>query len=201
LLRQIDRALGLIGFTLFPLCGFTLFPLCGVMLVGIAPLTRLLLGPPWVPSGTAALPLVGLAAWLFLLFPSGVACVARGAPRYALRANLASTVALALGVVLVRPATLLAATWVWLAAQCVVAPYVLASTARVLGTRPLRPLCAGLPALAATGLAAGAAILLPSLTGVSTELATIAARSAIALGVFGALVAVRRVPSGSPAKS
>jgi O-antigen/teichoic acid export membrane protein len=103
LLRQIDRALGLIG--------FTLFPLCSVMLVGIAPLTQLLLGPPWAPSGTAALPLVGLAAWLFLLFPSGVACVARGAPRCALRANLASTVALALGVVLVRPAPPLAAAW------------------------------------------------------------------------------------------
>ncbi len=97
LLLQIDRVLGLIG--------HTLFPLCGAMLVSIAPLTRLLLGPSWAPSGTAALPLVGLAAWLFLLFPSGVACVARGAPLYALRANLASTVVLVLGVIIARPAT------------------------------------------------------------------------------------------------
>jgi len=193
LLRQIDRALGLIG--------LTLFPLCGAMLVGIAPLTRLLLGPAWAPAGLAALPLVGVAAWLFLQFPSGVACVARGAPQYALRANLASTVALVLGVLLLRPATPLAAAWIWLAAQFLVAPYVLATTARVLGTPLLRPLRAGVPALAATALASGVALLLPSLAGVGTERATIAARFAVALGVLGALAAIRRVPSGWPARS
>ena len=193
LLRQIDRALGLIG--------LTLFPLCGAMLVGIAPLTRLLLGPAWAPAGLAALPLVGVAAWLFLQFPSGVACVARGAPQYALRANLASTVALVLGVLLLRPATPLAAAWIWLAAQFLVAPYVLATTARVLGTPLLRPLRAGVPALAATALASGVALLLPSLAGVGTERATIATRFAVALGVLGALAAIRRVPSGWPARS
>ncbi len=190
LLRQIDRALGLIG--------LTLFPLCGAMLVSIAPLTRLVLGPVWAPSGTAALPLVGLAAWLFLLFPAGVACVARGAPRYALRANLASSAAMSLCVLLLRPATPVAAAWIWLAAQLVVAPYVLTTAARVLGTRILRPLRAGLPALAATGLATAAALLVPPPPG---EPATIAARAAIALAVLGVLAVVRRVPTGSPARS
>jgi O-antigen/teichoic acid export membrane protein len=193
LLRQVDRALGAIG--------LTLFPLCGAMLVSIAPITRLLLGPVWAPAGTAALSLVGLAAWLFLLFPSGVACVARGAPRYALRANLASSAAMVLGVVLTRPATPIAASWSWLAAQLLVAPYVLTTTARVLGTRTLRPLRAGAPALAATGLAAGAAILLPSLAGVTAEAATIVTRPAVALVVLGALAIIRRVPPGSPARS
>ncbi|HJS84990.1 MAG TPA: oligosaccharide flippase family protein [Acetobacteraceae bacterium] len=193
LLRQIDRALGLIG--------LTLFPLCGAMLAGIAPLTRLLLGPSWAPSGTAALPLVALAVWLFLQFPSGVACVARGAPQYVLRANLASTVILVLGVALLRPATPVSAACVWLAAQGLLAPYVLATTARVLGTSLFRPFRAGMQALAATSVAAASAILLPSLAGVSTELGTIAARAAIVLGALGALVAIRRVPPGSPARS
>jgi O-antigen/teichoic acid export membrane protein len=184
LLRAIDRALGLIG--------RTLFPLCAVMLVGVAPLARLLLGPVWAPSGEAALPLVGLAAWLFLTFPAGVASVARGAPRYVLRANLASTVAIILAVLLVRPVTPLAAVWLWLAAQLVVAPYALATAAGVLGTSLLRPLRAGLPALAAAVLAAGAAMLLPRLAGVGGEPGTIVARGAVVLAVLGGCWAVAR---------
>jgi O-antigen/teichoic acid export membrane protein len=192
LLRQIDRSLRLIG--------ITLFPLCGLMLVAIAPLTRLLLGPLWAASGVAALPLVGMAAWLFLLFPAGVACVARGAPRYALRANLVSCVAMVLGVMLIRPTTPLAASWIWLGAQLVVAPYVLATTARVLGTELLRPLRGGVPALAATALAAAAAMLLPSLAGVTAEPATIAARAAITLAALAILITIWSAPPGSPAK-
>ncbi len=65
------------------------FPLCAVLAVSIQPLVTLLLGPVWQPSGIAALPLIALAAWLFLAFPAGVAVIARGEPRYALIANIA----------------------------------------------------------------------------------------------------------------
>jgi len=54
------------------------FPLCAGLAVSIQPLVAVLLGPVWQPSGVAALPLIALAAWLFLNFPAGVAVVARG---------------------------------------------------------------------------------------------------------------------------
>ncbi len=191
--RAIDRALALIG--------LTMFPLCAAMLVSIAPLTRLLLGPVWVASGTAALPLVGLAAWTFLLFPAGVACIARGAPQYALRANLASSAVLVASVLILRPASPVAAAWVWVGAQTLLAPYTLATAARVLHAPVLQTLRAGLPALAATTLAAACAMLLPPLAGVAAPPATIAARGAVGLVVLGAWYAFSRAPSESPARS
>ncbi|MEO8716400.1 MAG: oligosaccharide flippase family protein [Acetobacteraceae bacterium] len=187
LLRAIDRALRLIG--------LTLFPLCAAMLVSVAPLTRLLLGPVWAQSGVAALPLVGLAAWLFLLFPAGVASVARGAPQYGLRANLASSAAMVLGVVVLRPASPIEAAWIWVAAQMLLGPYTLATAARVLHVPLLRPLLAGVPALAAAALAAALAMLLPG-----AEPAMIAARGGLALAVLGACYALSRAPIASPAR-
>ena len=141
------------------------FPLCGILAVSIQPMVELLLGPVWQPSGTAALPLIALAAWLFLAFPAGVAVIARGEPRYALIANIVATVATFLGVLLIRPATPLHAVLIWLGAQMFVSPYVLHANARVLHTQPLRPLRAGLPMAAASVFAVVIAIILPRAMG------------------------------------
>lgn len=145
--------------------GATLFPLCAAMAVGIGPLTRLLLGPGWVPSGTAAAPLVVLAAWMFLLFPGGVACVARGAPRYALRAHLAGAVLIAAGVLVVRPQTPLAAALVWIAAHAAIAPYMLSTAAQELRVPVWRTVAAGMPSLLIAAIAAIMALILPELRG------------------------------------
>ncbi len=139
------------------------FPLCAAMAVAIQPLVALLLGPVWQPSGDAALPLVALAAWLFLAFPAGVAVVACGVPRYTLIANIAGTTATALGVLLIRPTTPLHAVLVWLGAQAFISPYVLFANARVLGTTPLRPLRAGMTMLATSLLATAVAFAMPQL--------------------------------------
>ena len=175
LLRSVDRELRLIG--------LTLFPLCAAMLLSIAPLTRLLLGPAWGLSGIAALPLVGLASWLFLVFPASVAVVARGAPEFGLRANVASCAAMIGGVLLLRPASPVTAVWVWVAAQALVAPYVLATAARVLDTRLLRPVRAGLAPFTAAALASALAMLLPT---IGAAPAIVAMRWAVAVGVLGA---------------
>jgi O-antigen/teichoic acid export membrane protein len=141
------------------------FPLCAAMAAAIQPLVAALLGPVWAPCGEAALPLVALAAWLFLGFPAGVAVIARGQPRYALIANLAGMVATAIGVLAIRPATPLHAVLVWLGAQAFVSPYVLGSSARVLGLRPLRPLRAGVPLLAVSLMSVLAAFIVPHALG------------------------------------
>jgi O-antigen/teichoic acid export membrane protein len=141
------------------------FPLCGAMALSVQPLVQMLLGPVWQPSGDAALPLIVLTAWLFLAFPAGVAVIARGEPRYTLIANIAGTIGTTLGVMLIRPASPFHAVLVWLGAQLLVSPYVLHANARVLCTRKLRLLRAGLPVLAATVLASAAAFVLPQAIG------------------------------------
>lgn len=168
------------------------FPLCAGMAVAIQPLVALLLGPVWRPSGTAALPLIALTAWLFLAFPAGVAVVARGEPRYALIANIAGSVATVAGVLLIRPASPVQAVLVWLAAQAFVSPYALWANAHVLGTAPLRPLRAGVPVLLAMLCATAVAFLLPRLLGqpesptwlIVVRLGTIAAIAGLA-GAIG----------------
>ncbi|HLY90460.1 MAG TPA: oligosaccharide flippase family protein [Acetobacteraceae bacterium] len=141
------------------------FPLCAALAVSIQPLVAILLGPVWQASGITALPLIALAAWLFLAFPAGVAVVARGQPRYTLIANIAGTLATVLGLLLIRPVTPLHAVLVWLGAQIFVSPYVLFTNARVLGTTLFRPLRAGIPMMSASLLAVAAAIILPRMIG------------------------------------
>jgi O-antigen/teichoic acid export membrane protein len=165
------------------------FPLCGVMALSIQPLVQMLLGPIWRPSGDAALPLIGLSAWLFLAFPAGVAVIARGEPRYTLIANVAGTIGTALGVMLIRPASPMHAVLVWLGAQLLVSPYLLYANARVLRTRPLRMLRAGLPVLAATLLASVAAfMLLHALGEPASPVSLIALRLLIAIVVGAPIV-------------
>jgi O-antigen/teichoic acid export membrane protein len=165
------------------------FPLCGVMALSIQPLVQMLLGPIWRPSGDAALPLIGLSAWLFLAFPAGVAVIARGEPRYTLIANVAGTIGTALGVMLIRPASPMHAVLVWLGAQLLVSPYLLYANARVLRTRPLRMLRAGLPVLAAILLASVAAfMLLHALGEPASPVSLIALRLLIAIVVGAPIV-------------
>ncbi len=134
--------------------GWALFPLCAGLALALGPATRLLLGSEWAGAATAALPLVGLAAWQFLAFPVGAATVARGAPGIALRANLASLLLLTAAVLALRPGGALgpggalAAVGIWVAAQLLVAPYALIASARVLGCGVAALLRPGLPAAA-----------------------------------------------------
>ena len=141
------------------------FPLCAALAISIQPLVALLLGPIWAPSGMASLPLIALAAWLFLIFPASVAVVARGEPRYALIANIVGTTATALGVLLFRPVTPLHAVLVWLGAQIFISPYILWANAHVLHTSPLRPLRAGLAMAAMSLVGTVAAFAVPRLIG------------------------------------
>jgi len=141
------------------------FPLCAVMALAIQPLVATILGPVWQPAGEAALPLIALTAWLFLAFPAGVAVIARGEARYVLAANLAGVVATVAGVMLLRPATPVAAMLVWLGAQVFVSPYILTMNARVLRTSVFRPLRAGVPLLAGSTLATATGFLLPRVMG------------------------------------
>jgi hypothetical protein len=69
------------------------------------------------------------------------------------------------GVALARPATPTQAMVVWLVAQLVTSPYTMAMSARVLHTRTLAPIRAGLPALAVAASAVAVALLVPWLLG------------------------------------
>jgi PST family polysaccharide transporter len=162
------------------------FPLCGAMTLSIQPIVQLLLGPVWQPSGIAALPLIGLTAWLFLAFPAGVAVIARGEPRYTLIANIVGTAATSFIVLLIRPASPFHSVLVWLGAQLFISPYLLYANARVLRTHLLRPLRAGLSMLATTLAATVVAFTLPLLLGeLASPVLLIALRLLIALVVGG----------------
>jgi len=160
---QVDR--------LGALSGLVVFPLCGAMAVTVRLLVGLLLGPVWEPAGLAALPLIGLTAWLFLGFPAGVAVVARGKAHYLLIANLAATVAVLLGVAVLRPVHPFEAVLVWLVAQLLIAPYTLIVAGRFLPkassgsglSRLVRPIRGGLPVLGLAATATALAALMPGM--------------------------------------
>jgi O-antigen/teichoic acid export membrane protein len=173
----LDRFLGL--------SGLVMFPLWGALALCAGPLIALLLGPLWSAASGATLPLVGLACWMSLGFPAGVAAVARGATGYTLIANLAMTALTLAGAVLLRPATPLAAALLWAGAQIALAPYVLAMGARALRLSPWRLLRAGLPSLALAALATGMAALAsqpPAAPG--TPIPTMLLRLAVLAAVF-----------------
>jgi O-antigen/teichoic acid export membrane protein len=155
----VDRCLGL--------SGLVMFPLWGAMALIAGPLVAWLLGPVWAASAAATLPLIGLACWLSLGFPGGVAAVARGATGYTLVANIATAALTLGGAVLLRPTTPQAAVLLWVAAQIVVAPYSVFMSARALRVWPMRPMRAGVGALGLAAVATGAAFLATSLPGAS----------------------------------
>jgi PST family polysaccharide transporter len=160
--RQNERAAMLAAVDrLLDASTLVMLPLCGALVLTVGPVVALLLGPGWAASGLAALPLVGLMAALAITFPSGVALVAVGKAHYALFANLAGIAATIAGVLLIAPATPLAAVLVWCGAHAIVIPYALWANARALGVGPLRPLREAVPMLAVAATAVLVALQAP----------------------------------------
>jgi O-antigen/teichoic acid export membrane protein len=135
MLAEVDRCLRW--------CSAMILPLCVLLGVGLTQGVAVLMGPRWVAAGQAAVPLVGLMAWLTIAFPSGVALVAVGQARFTLYANLASLIASSAGVLLLRPADPWHAVMIWTASQILVSPYTLWVNARALGVNMIRPLTGG----------------------------------------------------------
>jgi O-antigen/teichoic acid export membrane protein len=163
-----------------------MFPLWGAMALTAGPMVALLLGPVWAGCAVATLPLIGLAAWMSLGFPAGVAAVARGATGYTLAGNLGATALTLAGAVLLRPDTPLGAALIWVAAQAAVAPYTILMTARALRLPPFRPLRAGLRSAALAMLATVVAGLAASLPGAPSSAP---AQIVLRLAVFAAMFA------------
>ncbi len=101
----------------------------------------------------------------FLYLPAGVALVARGITRFTLFTFLTMTVLTLTGVLVLRPATPVAAVWVWAIAQLIVFPPMQYFTARLLGSSLMAQIRPGLPALALTIVAVACAFLLPRALG------------------------------------
>ena len=136
LLTQVDRWLRW--------CAAAVLPLCGLLAIMLTQAVVLLMGPRWMATGQAALPLVGLMAWSTLSFPAGVALIAVGQARFTLYANLAGMLASAAGVLLFRPTDPWQAVMIWTLSQVLVSPYSLWVNARALGVNMIRPLTGGL---------------------------------------------------------
>jgi O-antigen/teichoic acid export membrane protein len=135
MLAQVDRWLRW--------CAAAILPLCLLLGIALTRIVALVMGPHWVASGEAAIPLVFLMAWSTLIFPSGVAIVAVGQVRFTLYANLASLVLSAAGVMLVRPTDPWQAVMIWTVSQVLVSPYTMWVNARALRVGILRPLSGG----------------------------------------------------------
>lgn len=139
-----------------------MLPLCGAMALCLPQLVHRLLGPAWTESGLAAEPLIALMAVLVLMFPAGVAVVARGQIGRALAGNVACMLATLAGVAWLRPANAMQAVSVWCGAQILVAPYSLWVNGRAVGTGRMRPLRAGMAMAAATMAGLAAAVAMPT---------------------------------------
>ncbi|HUB48941.1 MAG TPA: oligosaccharide flippase family protein [Acetobacteraceae bacterium] len=136
-------------------------PLCGAMALCLPPLVRHVLGPSWIAAGQATEPLIALMAMLCVMFPAGVAVVARGQTARALVGNVACLLLTLAGVLLARPETASQAVLIWCGAQVLAAPYVLWVNGRAIGTGPLRPLRGGIAMVLVTLLALAAAVVVP----------------------------------------
>ena len=188
------------------LIGLAMLPLCGAMALSVRPLTALVLGPAWRAAGIAAEPLIALMAMLCLMFPAGVAVVARGQTGRALAGNAGCLLVTLAGVAALRPGNATQAVLVWVAAQLAVAPYALWINGRALGTGPLRPLRAAMPMLAATAAALAGAVAAPWLLQPTGGVGLVIARLATFLALLSPMVALgarspaadRRRPSVAP---
>jgi PST family polysaccharide transporter len=167
------------------LAGLVMFPIIGAMLVTVRPLVRLVLGPIWEPAAFAAAPLLLLMAWVFLGFAGSVATIARGGARYSMVSQIGVTSATILGVVVLRPATPLAAASVWFAAQLLVNPYMMIKTARIMRAGLFRQYRAGLPALGLACIATCAAMVMSAAIGPISPIGLMAVRLAIVAVVYG----------------
>ncbi|HVC60923.1 MAG TPA: oligosaccharide flippase family protein [Acetobacteraceae bacterium] len=174
-----------------------MLPLCGAMALALPQVVRRLLGPAWSTSAVAAEPLVALMAVLMLMFPAGVAVVARGRAGRVLLGNGASLLFTLVGVAWLRPAGAVQAVLVWCGAQLLVVPYALWMNGRAVGTGPLRPLRAGLAMAGITLAGLAAAATMPAAI---REAAGPVAQVLLRLAVFGGFV-VTGMAMGGRAKS
>lgn len=165
--------------------GAVMLPLCAAMALCLPSVVDRLLGPAWSAAGLAAEPLIALMALLMLMFPAGVAVVARGQTGRALGGSVACLVTTLTGVAWLRPANAVQAVLVWCGAQAVVVPYSLWVNGSAIGTGLLRPLRAGM-ALAGLTLAGMAAVL--AMRAVIGEPDGTVALVVLRLAVFGAVV-------------
>ena len=160
-------------------------PLCGCMALCLPPLVRHVLGPTWIAAGQATGPLIVLMAMLCIMFPAGVAVVARGQTARALAGNVACLLLTLAGVGLLRPATASQAVLVWCGAQALAAPYVLWVNGRAIGTGPLRPLRGGIAMAAVTLAGLAASVVVPADVGLGARSLL---RLALRVAVFSVLV-------------
>jgi O-antigen/teichoic acid export membrane protein len=167
---------------LLRLSSWLMLPLAGGLAASVPLLMESVLGAAWAPCGSAVGPLCAVMALLALMFPSGAALVARGQARHALFSNIIGTAATLGLVIMVRPEGPESAALVWLGGTLMAAPYALRMNGKALGTGPLRPLVAGVPALGVTTFALLAAATLPGLSGGALA----AARLLVGLGVCAA---------------
>lgn len=135
MLKEVDRWLRR--------CLTVVLPLCAILGVGLTQIVALVMGPHWVATGQAAIPLVALMAWSTLMLPGGVALIAVGQARYALYTNLASLILTTIGVLLLRPSDPWQAVMIWTISQILVSPYAIWVNARALRVSILRPLSGG----------------------------------------------------------
>ncbi|HEY1931901.1 MAG TPA: oligosaccharide flippase family protein [Acetobacteraceae bacterium] len=174
-----------------------MLPLCGLMALAVGPFTARVLGRAWMSAGAAAEPLIALMAVLCVMFPAGVAVVARGQIGRAVGGNLACAVTTLAGVAILRPGNATQAALVWVAAQLVVLPYSLWINGRALGTGMLRPLRAALPMLCATGVALAGAITVPALAAAHGGWMTLVMERLGVFLVIGGLALVPLTRSGA----
>ncbi len=167
--------------------GMLMLPLCGAMALSLPSVVHSLLGPAWSASGVAAEPLIALMAVLMLMFPAGVAVVARGQAGRALAGSVASMVLTLAGVAWLRPGSAAQAVLVWCGAQAMVAPYSLWVNGRAVGAGLLRPMRAGLPMAGITLAGLAAAVAFPGIAGASDGSLQ---QATLRLAVFGGVAGV-----------
>ncbi len=164
--------------------GAVMLPLCGAMALCLPTVVRRLLGPAWSAAGVAAEPLIALMAVLMLMFPAGVAVVARGQAGRALAGSAGCLLATLAGVAWLRPGSAVQAVLVWCGAQMLVAPYSLWVNGRAVGTGPLQPLRAGMAMAGVTVAGLAAAVALPAWVSASSGSLQ---QAVLRLAVFGAV--------------
>jgi PST family polysaccharide transporter len=172
-----------------------LLPLFGALLVAIAPLVALALGPAWMPAAQAALPLILLAWQNLLLFAPGAATIARGRPAVFLAGNAASLVLTALFCAAMPPRTPLAAAAIWCAAQMLPLPFVLRAMAATLATTQARQLRPGVPGLLLAAAATASGFAIPALADPGASAAPLLAER---LAVFAAVAAAAAARLAAP---
>jgi PST family polysaccharide transporter len=172
----VDRLLGR--------CSTVMLPLCGAMALCLPTVVHRLLGPAWSASAVAAEPLIALMALLMLMFPAGVAVVARGQAGRALAGNVVCLLATLAGVMWLRPGNAVQAVLVWCGAQMLVVPYSLWLNGRAVGSGPLRPLRGGVAMAAVTVAGLAAALAMPSWISASSGSLQ---QAALRVALFGAV--------------